>query len=610
MYIECFKNNGKNYLRLVENKRITNSNGIKTSTKKVVYNIGPLYKFDDGLPNYVERLKNSYKAGNPIIPELLPYCKENCLKKVYRFSLNEGSPDCFGHPKIFSLILFEKIIEELGLRTFFSSYKGFSKIKYDVYGFFKLLTFGRVLNPSSKSATVKQNNDYYIPILSENYNPDNVYDTLDFIYDNKARITKRINTSLVNKAKRNPKTLFYDVTNFYFEIENPDEDILDEEGNILVKGLRKNGVCKEERKLPIAQMGLFMDDDGIPIAIEGFSGNTLDHQTLKTSLKNNIDDLEFSRFILISDRGIFQYQNLLYVLDAGNGYIVSKSLLKSKKEEQDWTYDDKDYIKPSENFKYKSRILKRTLKDENGNKRTIEEQIVVYWSKKYKDRMEKENKSFLEFLTKLEETPENFRITSSQQKSLKKFLKKDYVNTKTGEILNSRDIKPLIDFKKVNEYKESFGYYQIVTSELTMPPLEVIDKYHNLTQIEEQFRIMKGSLMTRPIYVRTREHIIAHLLICMIALIVVRIIQNKIISFGKVKIDESSYWSTGLNSERIQKALNKWQVDKLPDDTFRFMNVDDEDLKLILDSFHINIPAKLYNIQELKGIKKQIKIFK
>lgn len=609
MYVESFKNNGIPYLRLVRSDRVTNKKGIKTATKTVVFNIGPLSRYDDGQPDYVERLKKSFKAGQPLIPALLPYCEASAPAETYQFSIQEGSPDCFGHPRLFSHVLLEKMMEELGLNTFFSSYKRFTKLEYDVYGFAKLLVFGRLLNPASKSATVRQNPDYFEPILKDRFNPDNVYDTLDFIALNKDRIIRRINTNLVKKAGRSPEIIYYDVTNFYFEIEEPDEDLLDDEGNVTEKGLRKFGVCKEERKLPIVQMGLFMDDNGLPIAIESFPGNTLDHLTLRPALKRNIDGLDFSRFILIADRGICSYMNLIHVLDAGNGYIVSKSLLKSSKAEQDWTYNDEGYTATGADFKYKSRIIKRTHKDENGQSRTIEEKVVVYWSRKFQKRCEQENKKFLEFLKRLEESPENFRITALQSKSLRKFFKKDCVNQKTGEIMNSSDIKAFIDFDKVAEYRKSMGYYQIVTSELTMEPLEVIEKYHGLTQIEDQFRVMKGDLETRPFYVRTPEHVDAHMLICMIALILIRIIQKRIIGSGLIQAVPDAYWNSGLNSERIQTALNKWRVDLLPGDLYRFMDVDDPDLKLILDAFGIKIPAKLYRKSELKSIKTETKIF-
>ena len=608
MFIEAVQNNGKKYLRLVQSVRITNKSGYKVSQKKVILNIGPLDRFDDGQPDYVGRLKKSFKAGSPLISSLLPYCGEKNTAEIYRFSINEGSHDCFGHPKLFSHILLERILEELGLNTFFSSYKGFSKLQYDVYGFAKLLIFGRLLNPASKYATVRQNEDYYEPFLND-FNPDNVYDTLDFIANNKDKIIRRINTNLVKKARRSPEIIYYDVTNFYFEIGSPDEDILDDEGNILEKGQRKMGVCKEERRLPIVQMGLFMDDAGIPIAIETFPGNTLDHLTLRPALKKNIDGLDFSRFIMIADRGICNYQNLLHILDAGNGYIVSKSLLKSTGKEQEWAYSDEDFISVSDDFKYKSRIVKKNVKDENGNKRIVEEKVVVYWSRKFQFRAEQENKKFLDFLQKLQEHPENFRITAVQSKSLRKFFKKECINEKTGEILDSSKIRGLVDFNKVAEYRKSLGYYQIITSELTMDAQDVIDKYHGLTQIEDQFRVMKGDLDTRPLYVRTPEHVTAHLLICMISLILLRIIQKRLKDSGAAQINPDAYWSGGMSADRIQTALNKWKVDILPSDLYRFMDADDPDLKLILDAYGIKIPAKLYRRAELKHIKTEIKVF-
>ena len=608
MFVECFTNNAKPYLRLVRSVRVTKADGRKISQKQVICNLGPLDRYDDGQPDYVERLKQSFKAGNPMIPALLPYCDAQRPVEKYHFVINEGSPDCFGHPKLFCHVLMERILEELGLNALFSSYKGFTKLQYDVYGFAKLLVFGRLLNPVSKCATVRQNEDYYVPILKD-YNPDNVYDTLDFIAANKDRIIRRMNTNLVKKANRSPEVIFYDVTNFYFEIERPDEDETDEKGNVIVHGQRKMGVCKEERKLPIVQMGLFMDDNGIPIAIESFPGNTLDHLTLRPALKKSIDNLDFSRFIMIADRGICQYNNLLHILDTGNGYIVSKSLLKSTREEQEWTYSDEGYTQVSPEFKYKSRIKKRTVNDEKGCSRTIEEQVVVYWSRKYQARCEYENKRFLDFLEKVEQNPENFRVTALEARSLRRFFKPEYVHRTTGEVLDASEIRPLIDFEKVREFRKSMGYYQIVTSELTMPAQKVIDKYHGLTQIEDQFRVMKGDLNTRPIFVRTPEHVNAHLLICMIALIVLRIIQKRILDSGLVQTDPDAYWSSGLNASRIQTALNKWKVDSLPGDLYRFMDVDDPDLKLILDAFNVQIPPKLFRLAELKSIKTGISVF-
>ena len=610
MFIDVSKNNGKDYLRLAKSKRVLNDKGVKVARNDILFNIGPLDKFDDGKPDYLERLRKSFRAGTPIIPSLAPFCENEFPRERYTFSFEEGNPNCFGSPKIFSNLLLERIIEELGLRNLFSSYKGFTKIQYDVYGFAKLLIIGRLLNPASKIATIRQNEDYYEGTLKD-FNPDNVYDTLDFIAAHKDKIIRRINTNLVKKAHRRPEIIYYDVTNFYFEIERPDDDELDENGEVCEKGLRKMGVCKEERRLPIARMGLFMDDEGIPIAIESFPGNTLDHLTLRDALAKNIDDIDLSRFILIGDRGICMYPNLLRLVDAGNGYIVAKSLLKSKAAERNWAYDEDGYTYEGTDFKYKSRVVERSVTDENGEDRIISEKVVVYWSKKFEKKQLHENKSFLEFIEKLINSPANFRVTATQSKSIRKFLDKKLLNEKTGEILDSSDIKAVIDMDKVDKFKKDMGYYQIVTSELTMPPKEVIDKYHGLSRIEDQFRVMKGDLSTRPVFVRNKEHIEAHLLICLIALIIMRLIQNKVVNSGVLPSakDKDVKWTVGLSAERIQNALNKWQVEKLPGDYYRFLSIDDPDLKTVLNAFNIEIPYKMYQRAELKSIKTKTSIF-
>ena len=612
MFIDISKNNGKDYIRLAESKRVINDRGQKVARKNIVLNIGPLDNFEDGQPNYVERLRKSFRTGAPFIPALEPYCSKRAPFKEYVFRYAEGDPSCIGHPKIFSHMLIERVLEELGLMAFFSSYKNFTKIRYNVYSFVKLIVFGRILNPASKLATVRQNDDYYSSVLDADHNPDNIYDALSFVADNHGKIIRRMNTNLVKKAKRNPKIIFYDVTNFYYEIEDPDDDEADENGTILIEGMRKKGVSKEKRDRPIVQMGLFMDDDGIPIAIENFPGNTLDHQTLKTALEKNIDDLDLSRFILIADRGVCtNYHNLLQIIDSGNGYIMAKSLLKSKGAERLWAYEDEGYAVESPNFKYNSRIIRRQIENENGNPREITEKVVVYWSKNFADRAIKENKSFLEFLNKFLESQTNFRVSATQSKSLRKFLDKKLVNKKTGEVVDSSELRALIDMAKVSSYKNSFGYYQLVTSELAMPDKEVIDKYHGLSQIENQFRIMKGDLSTRPLFVSTPEHIKAHLLLCMIALTVMRVIQNRIVKSGLVEsdVDKDVSWTMGLNGERVKRALNKWQVDLLPGDYYQFINTDDPDLKLILDAFNIEIPAKFFRRADLRQIKTNIKDF-
>ena len=606
MFVECYKNHGVETLRLVEGKSGISKNGKRTVTKRVILTLGPLHRYDDGQPDYVKRLKQSFVDGNPLIDSLLPYCSPENVKKQYKFTFAAGDPHCFGETKLYAQCLIDRILEELGLNAAINSYKGFSKIEYDILGLFRLMVYGRILNPASKAETFRQNDDYYEPIVKSNYLY-NIYDALDFIHIHKKQLVTRLNTKLIQHTGRKNNIIYYDVTNFFFETDEPDEDVENDDGTV-IKGTRKNGVCKEERKLPIVQMGLFMDENGIPISIEIFPGNTLDHLTVDTALSKNIDDVVDSRYIFIADRGICNYITICHLIDRNKAYIMSKSIKKSTQQEKDWILEENGYIKKSDTFKYKSRIIRKKVKDSEGNTRTITEKVVVYWSKKFYEKEIHENQSFIEFLRKLKETPANFRVSATQIKNLKKYFKKELVNVETGEAIDSTKLRALIDENAEDEFCKYFGYYQIVTSELEVEDIEVIDKYHQLTQIENQFRIMKDSLETRPIYVRNRDHIEAHLLICMIALVVLRLIQKRIIDYSGIK-DIEKNWATGLNDERIVDALRKWTVEDMDGNLFRMNNVNNTDLQKILNAFQVKIPEKFFTRQELKSLKKSIKIF-
>ena len=610
MYIEKNKNNGIDYLRLVKSQRITNSKGIKTATKTVVHNIGPLSRFDDGKPDYIGRLKQSFKNGKPLIPELQRFCSEPLPKEHYDIHFEEGDPDCIGHPKLFSQILIERILEELGMSDYFRKYKYHTNIQFDLLGFFRLLIYGRILNPKSKIATVRQNTDYLDPIIDNPYEY-NVYDTLDFMYDFRESITRKLNKSITHSFGRTTSIIYYDVTNFFFEIDEPDADA--EIDGAIQKGIRKKGVSKEERKLPIVQMGLFMDEQGIPISIEIFPGNTLDHLTMIDACKNTVDTLNLSRFIFVADRGICASQNLIHLLDRNNGYVISKSIKKCKNSDKEWILDDDGYMYNGDDFKVKSRNVKYQATDPNdkSKKRDIVEKQVVYWSRKFYERELAENQSFLAVIEKIQQSPQNFRITATQSKSIRKYLRKDVLNSETGELFDSSQIKPLLDEEKIKKEKELMGYYMIITSEINMSNQEVIDTYHKLSRIEDQFRVMKGTFDTRPVFVRKEAHISSHLMICMISLIIMRIIQQKIVTYQKengLSKSNVNAWEVGLSADRIQAALNKWTIDKLPGDYYRFNNLDDSDLKLILNAFGIKIPLKLFRKAELKTIKTNIEL--
>ena len=218
MYIHVANNNGKKYLVLEKSVRVENKDGVKVARHKTVLNIGPLSKFDDGKPDYVERLRKSFKDGEPLIPELKPYCEGEKEAEKYLVTFEEGDEHCFSDPKWCSNIILDRIFDELGLTAFFREIKHSSKIEYDLSGLVKLIVYGRILEPSSKITAFSQNEKYYKPVCKSE-NPFNVYDMLDVVYENYDKIQTRINNNLTKKAGRNPSVIFYDVTNFFFEIQ-------------------------------------------------------------------------------------------------------------------------------------------------------------------------------------------------------------------------------------------------------------------------------------------------------------------------------------------------------------------------------------------------------
>lgn len=608
MFIDVFKNNGTEYLRLAESRRITNEKGLKVTSKKIILNLGPLSRFDDGQPEYLKRLKQSFKDGNPLIPELKEYVESSITPEIYNIQFKKGDVSCIGEPKHLASCILDTCFSSLGLDELFATIKHTSKIQYDLQGIIRLLTYERLLKPDSKIATMARNNSYFTPLVKST-NDDNVYDALDVVYENRKKIFKRLNTCISKNIGRNVSNVYYDVTNFFFEKDLPDDDIVDDDGNVIEKSLGQMGVSKENRKQPIVQMGLFLDDNGIPISIEMFPGNTLDHLTLRTAMKNTVNDLELERFILVADRGMYSGTNMCHVINNGNGYIVSKSIKKSKQSERKWIISQEGYIEESSDFKYKSKIVETIVTDEDGQKRKIKQKVVVYWSRKFYERERSENKKFIEFIEKLKNNPNGFRVSAAQSKALKKYIKKEMLNKKTGEIVDSKELLSMIDEEKLKEFNDLMGYYQIVSSELEMSEKEIIEKYHGLTRIEDQFREMKGTLETRPIYVRTNEHIKAHLILCFISLTMLRVLQLKIQKSLPADANKDTNWSYGMTGENLTDILFEWKADMLPGDYYRMMHSNVDELRKVLHAFEVELELKLYSISDLKAIKKAVKIF-
>ena len=616
MHIELFTVRNRPYLRLVESRRRMSCNGKPISGKRLVLSLGPLAKHDDGKPGYLDRLRQSFREGKPLIEALGPYVGD-APREEWDIKFRDGDDGCNGEPKRLAACVLDPVFSALGLDQLFASVKHASKIRYDLQGLVRLLVYGRILEPASKCATMEQNGTYHEPLVSSD-NPDNVYDALTVIDENAEKVFRRMNTCIKRGIGRNPSLVFYDVTNFYFEIAEADEDVLDESGNVVEKGLRKFGVSKENRKQPIVQIGLFMDDNGIPVSFEMFPGNTLDHHTLRPAMERTVDGFGLGRFVLVADRGMYSAPNMCHVTDAGNGYIVSKSLRKSTAATRRWAVSPEGYTVVSDRFRRKSRTVQREVtlvkKDKNGKetreRRRFTEKEVVYWSEAFYRREMHEHKSFLDFVERLRANPAGFRVSAAQSKSLRKFLKDEYLDKKTNEVVDGRKLVAMIDEDKLNEFNELMGYYMIATSELDTPDQEIIDKYHGLTQIEDQFREMKGTLEARPVFVNTPGHVHAHLLVCFIALTMMRLVQRRI-AMAEPRPDAGGdlRWSYGMSGERLSKALREWQVLCQPGEYYQMLNASGEDIRRVLSALGVGTGKRIYTKGGITALKSRVKVF-
>ena len=352
-----------------------------------------------------------------------------------------------------------------------------------------------------------------------------------------------------------------------YELDENNEIIKDENNEpiIVKKGFRKKGVSKENSNGPIVQMGLFIDNNGIPVSHKLFPGNKQDKTTFKNVLENDVDEMDLGKIVVVADNGMNTQENKYLIVDKGNGYIVSKSVKKRWKYQRDWALEEKDYtyIRNISNeivFKYKSRINEITLiyKNDDGtkSKKIIKEKEIIYWSKKHYEKELHQNQKFIEYLESCKENPDKFK---DKQRKSQEYIKVLDIDKKTGEVLKTDKLIVFLD-EKLEKYKETLGYYSIVTSEIEDNDKEIINRYHGLSRIEDSFRIIKSDLEGTPVYVWTEEHIKAHFLICFIALTIVRIIQYKILKYENKSTLNVDGWEQGITADKIKQALNNFKA--------------------------------------------------
>jgi transposase len=402
----------------------------------------------------------------------------------------------------------------------------------------KLLVYARILNPASKKETFESKDKYFD--LNCDFSLDDLYRSLSIMNQFKKDLERWVYTQIKEQTGRDTTLVFYDVTNYYFETETEDENTLDDVDEIIEEGLRRKGVSKEHRPEPIVQMGLLIDNNGIPIAYRLFPGNTNDKVTLIPVLNELKEKYELGRVIVVADKGLNSGNNLLYITNNDNGYIVSQQIRKRKKEMIEKVLDEDGYIyNESKTFKIKDWTEEKQVKDQTGNPHILKEKVVSFWSKDFETREKYKRGNLEEIIEKFQKNPKLY--TASNAYGVKKYLKEKHVDQETGEIKKKNPIL-LFDQEKYERDCALDGYYMIVTSELNLSNEEIIEKYSGLSIIEESFRIIKSDLEGRPVYVWTKEHIEAHFLICFMALVIMRILQKKL--------------DYNYSAQKIQKALS------------------------------------------------------
>ena len=412
-------------------------------------------------------------------------------------------------------LFLEKIYYELGLNEICKDISKKYRFEYDLNNILSRLIYGRIIFPSSKLSTNKLAKKF---IEQPKFKLHDMYRSLGVIAKENEYIQSELYKNSLKISKRNTGILYYDCTNYFFEIENEDE-------------LRRYGNSKENRPNPITQMGLFMDGDGIPLAFSITPGNTNEQTTLTPLEKKILKDFELSRFVVCTDAGLASTANRKFNDKEERAFITTQSIKKLKKHLMDWALDEKGWklVNDSKNYNlknineneelYKDKIFykERWIK-ENG----LEQKLIVTYSIKYRNYEREIRNRQIERAK--EAITKNIKIDRYRQTDYKRFVNKTNV-TKDGEIA---DKKVYTINSKLIETEEKFdGFYGVCTN-LEDGAEEIIKINKRRWEIEECFRIMKSEFKARPVYLSRENRIIAHFTTCFLSLVIYRFLEKRL----------------------------------------------------------------------------------
>ena len=420
--------------------------------------------------------------------------------------------------KNFGYLAASALYHDLGIHEFFANRQRSTKAEYNINSIFRALVFSRIICPDSKKGSYEGLHCFFDKC---DFSLDDIYRSLDIFSRYQSDLQVWIHEHIRQNYGRDTSLVYYDVTNYYFEIDKEDE-------------MKRKGPSKEHRPDPIVQMGLFMDTNGLPITYGLFSGNTLDKQTLIPMMGELVDKYNLGKVIVVGDRGMITGDNIAQIITDKNGYVLSFSIRGSDKTFKEYVLDQTDYRRREddpEGFKIKSRQANRKIHVTNpltGKKTdvTVEEKHLVFYSPEYAARAKYDRQRVLEKAKDLISHPEKYSRATGYGAA--KYVKNAVFDKSTGEIIQKKGVDLSLDMELIKEEEKYDGYYAIVTSEYEKSDREIIEIYRGLWGIEENFGITKSELKTRPVFVKTIEHVKAHFLICFTALVLMKLMEYRI----------------------------------------------------------------------------------
>ena len=481
-------------------------------TTKIVEKLGTIKEIEKKLnvqdpyewaKKYIDELNKEENEQNRDV--IVKYSQSKQIEKGVQRSFNGG------------YLFLQQLYHQLGLDKICNDISDKYKFTYDLDSILSRLIYGRILFPSSKLNTYKESKNL---LEQPNFEVHQVYKALEVIAKETDLIQSKLYENSLSISKRNDKILYYDCTNYFFEIEEEE-------------GLKQYGFGKDHKPNPIVGMGLFMDGDGIPLAFNIHSGNTNEQTTLKPLEEKILKDFELSKFIVCTDAGLSSTDNRKFNNIGGRAFITTQSVKKLKKHLKQWALEPTGWHLPDKEElydihqldideetyeKYKSETFykERWIKEDG-----LEQKLIVTYSLKYRDYQRQIRNRQLERAAKLIESKPS-DINKKNQNDFKRFISSTNI-TKDGEIADKKVYSINLDAIANEEMYD--GFYAVCTN-LEDDASSIAKINHRRWEIEECFRIMKSEFKARPIYLSRDDRIQAHFTTCFLALVLYRYLEK------------------------------------------------------------------------------------